>query len=146
MGIRFFCPNGHKLNVKSQLAGLRGYCPDCGAELTIPMASTRKSSKEGGGLIDNTETQNQNQQNQQNQILDIIATFNDFTVLQNPILKDESIEWHIHNPDDKSQQGPLTNQTIKKLLQQDKIKPYFYIWYEGLPDWLPASSIFPELG
>jgi hypothetical protein len=137
MGIRFFCPNGHKLNVKSQLAGLKGYCPDCGAELTIPMTSTRKSSKEGGGLINNTEIQNQ--------IQDIISTFNDSTVLQNPILKDESIEWHIHNPDDKSQQGPLTNQTIKELLQQNQIKPHFFIWYEGLPDWVPASSIFPEL-
>lgn len=39
MGIRFLCPNGHKLNVKAELAGRRGSCPECGAKLVIPAAS-----------------------------------------------------------------------------------------------------------
>ncbi len=39
MGIRFFCPNGHRLNVKSHLAGKRGYCPHCGVKLLIPQES-----------------------------------------------------------------------------------------------------------
>ena len=37
MGIRFSCPNGHKLNVKEFLAGKRGVCPQCGAKFVIPM-------------------------------------------------------------------------------------------------------------
>ncbi len=45
MGIRFYCPNGHKLNVKSFQAGRRGICPFCGAKIIIPTQSTRKSSK-----------------------------------------------------------------------------------------------------
>ncbi len=45
MGIRFYCPNGHKLNVKSFQAGRRGICPFCGAKIIIPSQSTRKSSK-----------------------------------------------------------------------------------------------------
>jgi hypothetical protein len=36
MGIRFSCPNGHKLNVKAFLAGKRGVCPHCGAKFVIP--------------------------------------------------------------------------------------------------------------
>ena len=36
MGIRFNCPNGHKLNVKEFLAGKRGVCPQCGAKFIIP--------------------------------------------------------------------------------------------------------------
>jgi hypothetical protein len=36
MGIKFRCPQGHKLNVKSFLAGKRGVCPDCGATFRIP--------------------------------------------------------------------------------------------------------------
>ena len=39
MGIRFHCPNGHKLNVKSFLAGKKGVCPDCGVKLRIPERS-----------------------------------------------------------------------------------------------------------
>jgi hypothetical protein len=37
MGIRFNCPNGHKLNVKEFLAGKRGVCPQCAAKFIIPM-------------------------------------------------------------------------------------------------------------
>jgi hypothetical protein len=40
MGIRFDCPNGHKLNVKSFLAGKKGICPQCGAKFRIPESST----------------------------------------------------------------------------------------------------------
>jgi hypothetical protein len=36
MGIRFLCPNGHKLNVKSFLAGKRAICPQCGAKVLVP--------------------------------------------------------------------------------------------------------------
>jgi hypothetical protein len=36
MGIRFTCPNGHKLNVKDHLAGKRGICPSCGTKFVIP--------------------------------------------------------------------------------------------------------------
>ncbi|HEY3392791.1 MAG TPA: hypothetical protein VGK58_08795 [Lacipirellulaceae bacterium] len=39
MGIRLSCPNGHKLNVKDNLAGKRGICPACGAKFVIPAAS-----------------------------------------------------------------------------------------------------------
>ena len=48
MGIRFFCPQGHKLNVKAFQAGRRGICPFCGAKFTIPAESTRPPSGRGG--------------------------------------------------------------------------------------------------
>lgn len=48
MGIRFFCPNGHKLNVKEFQAGRRGICPFCGARIMIPTQSTRPASKSAG--------------------------------------------------------------------------------------------------
>jgi len=39
MGIRFLCPNGHKLNVKTFLAGKRGICPQCDAKFLVPAVS-----------------------------------------------------------------------------------------------------------
>ena len=36
MGIRFQCPNGHKLHVKEFLAGKRGICPDCNVRFLVP--------------------------------------------------------------------------------------------------------------
>jgi hypothetical protein len=47
MGIRFYCPNGHKLNVKEFQAGRRGICPFCGAKTQIPTQSTRPPSRKG---------------------------------------------------------------------------------------------------
>ena len=52
MGIRFYCPNGHKLNVKEFQAGLKGICPYCGTKIQIPTESTRSSSKEGAAVPD----------------------------------------------------------------------------------------------
>ena len=40
MGIRFLCPNGHKLNVKQFQAGQRGICPFCGVKIIVPAEST----------------------------------------------------------------------------------------------------------
>ena len=45
MGIKFYCPNGHKLNVKSFLAGKRGVCPHCDVGVDIPLESQIPSSK-----------------------------------------------------------------------------------------------------
>ncbi len=39
MGIKFYCPNGHKLNVKSFLSGKKAICPQCGAKVMVPAQS-----------------------------------------------------------------------------------------------------------
>ena len=36
MGIKFLCPNGHKLNVKSFLSGKKAICPKCGVKVLVP--------------------------------------------------------------------------------------------------------------
>ncbi|MBR2004329.1 MAG: DUF4339 domain-containing protein [Thermoguttaceae bacterium] len=58
MGIRFYCPNGHKLNVKSELAGKIGICPKCQARMTIPTASVRSSSHQSEEKSDASEAAN----------------------------------------------------------------------------------------
>jgi len=40
MGIVAFCPHGHRVKVKDQLAGRKGICPECGARFRIPLASS----------------------------------------------------------------------------------------------------------
>jgi len=48
MGIRFLCPNGHKLNVKSFLAGKRAICPDCGARVLVPTPEETGATRQVG--------------------------------------------------------------------------------------------------
>jgi hypothetical protein len=59
MGIRFTCPSGHKLHVKSFLAGKRGICPHCGATFQIPLVQAHQQSAlgatRGGGQDDPVE-------------------------------------------------------------------------------------------
>lgn len=52
MGIRFFCPRGHKLNVKAELAGKVGICPKCGERMLIPLESTREPGQKRSSLKD----------------------------------------------------------------------------------------------
>lgn len=51
MGIKFFCPNGHKIHVKSFLAGKRGICPDCGVSVTIPTPSSSEDEDNEGNAL-----------------------------------------------------------------------------------------------
>jgi DNA-directed RNA polymerase subunit RPC12/RpoP len=46
MGIRFYCPKGHKLNVKEFQAGKKALCPYCGLSVLVPTKSTRVSSRQ----------------------------------------------------------------------------------------------------
>ncbi len=45
MLIRFVCPQGHRLQVPAALAGKRGQCPVCGANLLIPVRTPRPSGR-----------------------------------------------------------------------------------------------------
>jgi len=38
MGIVAYCPNGHRIKVKDDLAGKKGICPTCAARFRIPLA------------------------------------------------------------------------------------------------------------
>lgn len=49
MGIVAFCPNGHRIKVKDDLAGKKGICPTCEAKFRIPRKSASPSPA-GGGL------------------------------------------------------------------------------------------------
>jgi hypothetical protein len=61
MGIKFYCPNGHKVNVKSFLAGKKGLCPKCGVRIDIPLQSVTKdqshliSAADGNATDDSDE-------------------------------------------------------------------------------------------
>jgi hypothetical protein len=61
MGIRVSCPNGHKLNVKEQLAGKRGICPVCRATFDIPSAGELRPAEpaaivSGGAVVHASNT------------------------------------------------------------------------------------------
>lgn len=63
MGIRCYCPNGHRLNLKAFLAGRVGVCPKCDARFRIPLESEPKredtpssTSSQPAAVIDTSVT------------------------------------------------------------------------------------------
>ncbi len=159
MGIRFYCPNGHKLNVKEHLAGKAGFCPECGVRLVIPFESTRKSSKElreeafQDALTKPT-------------LSAAPATVSSATpdddelglaptepapkgqpegAFTDPILLDKTVVWYVQVPGGP-QYGPAAGSVIHSWIQQGRISADMLVWREGWENWLEARSVFPELG
>ncbi|MDR0335525.1 MAG: DUF4339 domain-containing protein [Planctomycetaceae bacterium] len=165
MGIRFFCPNGHKLNVKVHLAGKAGFCPECGARLIIPLQSTRKSSRELNEPNEHNkpnehQTQNESQQSQQN-VPDANPVISEIPTqpqsletstkhvvksekILNPILQDQTVVWYVQVPGGP-QYGPVTGQIIHSWIQEQRLEPAMLVWREGWSNWLEAKNVFTEL-
>ncbi|MGL4595186.1 MAG: DUF4339 domain-containing protein [Thermoguttaceae bacterium] len=150
MGIRFYCPNGHKLNVKTNLAGKTGFCPECGVRLTIPHESTRQSSKSSksdvgeptaNGLFSLTPSSFfAEESNSPNSFSMESAEQNDLP----PILRDTSVVWYIQVPNGP-QYGPATGEVVNTWLQEQRIGPNMLVWREGWENWLEAKNVFTDL-
>ena len=134
MGIRFYCPNGHKLNVKAFLAGKRGICPDCDVKFIVP-------SESGGtvGAIDENEPPPPPSVLTKVQAL---AEINMPVESGTPLATDL---WHVRN-DSGQQHGPATTSLLKAWIGEGKVDRDSWVWRTGWLDWQRASEVFPELG
>jgi hypothetical protein len=165
MGIRFFCPNGHKLNIKEKLAGKRGICPHCGIKLLIPSKSTRLSSREerekmaaGAGGNPNDFDVFEDDKSA------IFASFDQFggappeirqpsaqiktqSTVANSVLEsafdDPDVVWYVQLPDGQ-RFGPATLQIVRSWVRERRISPTMLVWREDWQDWLEARLVFPE--
>ena len=159
MGIRFFCPNGHKLNVKEHLAGKAGFCPECGVRLVIPYQSTRRSSKESGGDFAPDTSHQIVEGGSENPKFSL--TPSSFFVEEmkshpsemqaslpttiSPLLADPTIVWYIQVVNGP-QYGPIDGEVVQNWIQENRIGPTMLVWREGWTEWLEAKNVFPELG
>jgi hypothetical protein len=127
MGIRFLCPNGHKLNVKEFLAGKRGICPDCDAKFIVPAES-------GGQVEALTEMESPPP-----------LTAQPATALADVASELATDVWHVRTGSG-SQHGPATTSLIKSWIGEGKVDRDSWVWRTGWLDWQRASDVFPELG
>jgi hypothetical protein len=128
MGIRFFCPNGHKLNVKAFLAGKRGICPDCDVKFIVP-------SESGGAVVAIDE-------NEPPPPPSPLAEINMPVESSTPLATDV---WHVRNGSGE-QHGPATTSLLKAWISEGKVDRDSWVWRTGWLDWQRASDVFPELG
>ena len=128
MGIRFYCPNGHKLNVKTFLAGKRGICPDCDAKFVVPY--------ENGGRVEAVD------ENEPPPAPSVGAML---TAPAPAGIGLASDVWHALTAAG-AQHGPATISLMKSWITEGKIDRDSWVWKTGWLDWQRASDVFPELG
>ena len=142
MGIRFYCPNGHKLNVKSFQAGKMGVCPHCGAKTQIPTESTRPSSAE----IKEQSPENVPVQSEMPLSNIPMGTSADAAppAAPDPLAEAPDAVWYVRLASG-DQFGPALSSVMGEWLSEGRIAPDSLVWREGWQDWLKASEVFPQL-
>lgn len=131
MGIRFHCPNGHRLNVKSFLAGNRGICPECNARFLIPFTSGVKAE-----LL--LETEVTTVPTESLPAAEEVESLGTGTSIATDL-------WHVRSSGGV-QSGPATTSLLKTWIQEGRVSQDSWVWRAGWLDWQRASDVFPELG
>jgi hypothetical protein len=160
MGIRFFCPKGHKLNVKEFQAGRVGVCPTCGEKVRIPLESTRPSSKQrrtsqaGGAAVAVAEPAGEAM------TLELVPQTPEMAEMSaeipletpttapadptDPLAEGGEVVWYVR-PASGGQFGPATPDVMRDWLADGRVGADSLVWREGWRDWQTAGDVFPQL-
>lgn len=135
MGIRFHCPNGHKLNVKSELAGRRAICPECGARLLVPVESAVTAN---GGRSKSTSRPTPE--------LSKIASrrFAPAGPVATPEIVAPAAVWYVR-PRSGGQYGPATEEVFRMWIADGRVAADAHVWRDGWSDWKLVRDAAGEL-
>jgi hypothetical protein len=159
MGIRFLCPNGHKLNVKSFLAGKRGICPQCGCKVLIPGEVHPDPVSVAASLENETSSASVSAR----EPLPVHRTMGNVStpasatsagihqprqeaVAQrtDPIAEAPHAVWLVRPPSG-GEYGPATGDVLRTWIEEGRVTPDSLVWREGWPNWQAAGPLFPGL-
>jgi hypothetical protein len=136
MGIRFQCPNGHPLNVKSYLAGRRGICPKCSARFLVPVTS-------GGPAIPDLEQskiEQTTQEEPEEPVEPVVSTIPPARTTTSEAPDSTSL-WYVRNDTDQ-QFGPVETNVIRQWLTEGRVSSHSWVWRTGWPQWKQADQAF----
>ena len=156
MGIRLTCPNGHKLHLKSFLAGRRGICPHCGARFDIPGERLPELPGEASSSTANikavaTQARSSRERPPAKQgssaalaSLDVDNLLGIKHNLPSAIDEAPAAEWHVRLRSGE-QFGPANGPLMRQWLAEQRVPAEAYVWREGWSDWREASTVFEQL-
>ena len=155
MGIKFLCPNGHKLHVKAFLSGKKAICPKCGVRVVVPSdgqqvddaqleADPASSAAEAVdlqpltatavGLADSTHPAS-----------NAASAIASPAALIDPIDDAPSAVWYVR-PATGGQFGPASGEIMRAWIVEGRVGASSLVWRAGWQEWRAASAIFPQLG
>ena len=130
MGIRFECPNGHRLHVKAFLAGERGICPECDARFIVPAQSGGQATPmEEAATVEEVEAPPE-----------VVTPPTAAPPL--PEAAPPLPEAHLSLPDvwyvrsaGGSQYGPADTEAIRGWAVEGRVTHDSWVWRTGWPNW-----------
>ncbi len=170
MGIKFLCPNGHKLNVKSFLAGKRAICPRCGASGRARgehARSRRRDVDEHVGWRRNVIDRRIARRGRSRRVstprpptrpptlhparprsvrpcsrLSVAAPRPAPVV--DPIAEAPTAVWYVR-PASGGQYGPASGDIMRAWLKDGRVGASSLVWRSDWPEWRSASATFPQM-
>jgi hypothetical protein len=135
MGIKFLCPNGHKLHVKSFLGGKRAICPKCGARVIVP-DGTERPNGDADVLADDSA-------------VELAAVEGEGASSQatasDPLAESPTAVWYVR-PASGGQFGPASGEMMRAWMSEGRVGASSLVWRAGWTDWRSAAATFPQLG
>lgn len=152
MGIRFYCPNGHKLHVKAFLAGKRGICPKCGAKVGIPpVYEVSQPGDSETGSQPNPRAPEIRPDRESGQ-----ASPHGQPPAAEPRKKQTDARsaavdspapatlWYVRAADGE-QYGPADERSFQAWVAEGRISAECLVWREGWEQWQPASVVVDRI-
>lgn len=164
MGIRFSCHScGKSLNIKIELAGRRGVCPECQTRFRIPVRDTEYSTP----IEANTEVAGAGVgASSGGQVATATASPSAAVAVSNPgssqagsptasgqVAGDPAIDlidsepaatWYVRPPSG-GQYGPADAQVLRGWIAEGRVARTALLWREGWPQWREAAEVLPEI-
>jgi hypothetical protein len=170
MGIKFHCPNGHKMNVKTFLAGKKGTCPKCGATVQVPLVSEGEAAPaaqpkaalaaapalaetladEGGfssaaaGAAASVEVDLPSSHGHGGGTNGKFIPPVGDTPMPAAIAQNPLLLWYTCTPTG-DRYGPVSGEVLNKWLGEGRVSAKSLVWREGWAEWQRASVVFPSL-
>ncbi|MGD9724228.1 MAG: DUF4339 domain-containing protein [Pirellulales bacterium] len=152
MGIKFLCPNGHKLNVKGFLSGRRAICPKCGVSLVVPKLEDQ--SADGGELVSAALAESGEFSTSSVALAELparqapaspgSAADAATSATADPIGEAPSAVWYVR-PATGGQFGPASGDVMRAWLKDGRVGASSLVWRAGWGEWRSAAAVFPQL-
>ena len=163
MGIRFACHVcGKKLNIKNELGGKRGVCPNCSSRFRIPeqdceqslpverspavdaasFAAIKQAADEEDALAENPPAASLPAS-----IAEPISESGPISESEPapPLLFDGTSTWYVRPPSG-GQYGPASEDLFHQWIGEGRVAASALIWRDGWPEWREAIEVLPQLG
>jgi len=154
MGIKFLCPNGHKLHVKAFLSGKKAICPKCGVRVVVPADGQQvdDSQLDGDAASSSAVVESQQPTAAATSTASSAEPSSHATsqtaspaAAVDPIDDAPSAVWYVR-PATGGQFGPASGEIMRAWIAEGRVGASSLVWRAGWQEWRAASAIFPQLG